>query len=480
MSNKKFFYTTFVALFAMWFAPQTVFSQIILEPVKPLPLMESYRWKLVYTSTEKRPDGDVWKWEHYESNDQAVRTITAKNGDFITIIEKPGGNYADNSFSKDERNIGGFRITFYDGAYVECYIDDPKWAIQRYRSTYIYHFPNGNILFSRNDKAGIGGLTMEKFLKRSDLTNKEKQYNDRKSILRPFFSSDSQEGYRFIFHDDPNHYYSIQNKGVRKSDRLYCIDEMGEAHAFMHTADGEHFYYASIKDTVRSVRESYVPDPHYPDGKIKKTYVYYTNDDYVVIKQGDVVEGKIHRNGGILEIKNMNNNAICRLSMPNGDMFTGAFLEFDESHPSRIIAGDFPLQQFLQAESLTPLQGVWIRNGKSEEIVNGMLKADYEKAVAAQRAQKNAKEQAAYNDLCKKYGKEYVDAALRGQIVVGMPEKLFLGIWKGQQSPDQQIGTSKLYRRWTSTASHKLIQSVWITDGRVSSIINGENYLNGL
>jgi hypothetical protein len=81
---------------------------------------------------------------------------------------------------------------------------------------------------------------------------------------------------------------------------------------------------------------------------------------------------------------------------------------------------------------------------------------------------------------CKKYGKEYVDAALRGQIVVGMPEKLFLGIWKGQQSPDQQIGTSKLYRRWTSTASHKLIQSVWITDGRVSSIINGENYLNGL
>ena len=80
-------------------------------------------------------------------------------------------------------------------------------------------------------------------------------------------------------------------------------------------------------------------------------------------------------------------------------------------------------------------------------------------AIAKKQA---AKEQAAYNQLCKKYGKKYADAAWNGRIIVGMPEELLKKMYYCVLR--YQSGSSKKY---DSAAAGAII---WVRNGRVSSI----------
>ena len=97
-------------------------------------------------------------------------------------------------------------------------------------------------------------------------------------------------------------------------------------------------------------------------------------------------------------------------------------------------------------------------------VKNGVVSGRKETAAAEKKAQqaKAAKEQAAYNQLCKQYGKKYADAAVNGRIIVGMPEELMKKLYYCVLR--YQSASRKKY----DSADARAI--IWVTNGRVSSI----------
>lgn len=91
--------------------------------------------------------------------------------------------------------------------------------------------------------------------------------------------------------------------------------------------------------------------------------------------------------------------------------------------------------------------------------ISNKEQAAKDNAVAKKQA---AKEQAAYNQLCKKYGKKYADAAWNGRIIVGMPEELMKKLYYCVLR--YQSASRKKY----DSADARAI--IWVTNGRVSSI----------
>ena len=81
--------------------------------------------------------------------------------------------------------------------------------------------------------------------------------------------------------------------------------------------------------------------------------------------------------------------------------------------------------------------------------------------AAIEKKEQQAK-QAAYNQLCKKYGKKYADAAWNGRIIVGMPEELMKKLYYCVLR--YQSASRKKY----DSADARAI--IWVTNGRVSSI----------
>lgn len=87
---------------------------------------------------------------------------------------------------------------------------------------------------------------------------------------------------------------------------------------------------------------------------------------------------------------------------------------------------------------------------------------------------------AAYDALCKKYGKKYADDAKAGRITIGMPEGLLISAFKTKLV--EKTASSKLYRVYgwgvtdygsSATISNNAhTKSVWVTNGKVSSVRN--------
>lgn len=94
----------------------------------------------------------------------------------------------------------------------------------------------------------------------------------------------------------------------------------------------------------------------------------------------------------------------------------------------------------------------------------------------AYKEQKEEKE--AYDTLCKRFGKKYIDDVIAGKITVGMPEDLLTTAFK--TALVRESGKSRLYRiyGWGTTNFGQTIsntahtKSVWVTNGKVSDIIN--------
>lgn len=98
-----------------------------------------------------------------------------------------------------------------------------------------------------------------------------------------------------------------------------------------------------------------------------------------------------------------------------------------------------------------------------------------ESQVQANAKKKEQENLQAYNELCAKYGKKYVDAAAKGDLIVGMPEGLFGMVNYGfELSTD--LGKSKKYylhprvRKLGLVEKNNIIGSCWVENGKVSSI----------
>ena len=160
------------------------------------------------------------------------------------------------------------------------------------------------------------------------------------------------------------------------------------------------------------------------------------------------------------------------------------------------------LSSSLDAMGAKPFYGsLTTADGKSEEYLRGMKRADYDKWMAeedakreaelrrqkaqdeadlaawkAKKAAKAKEEKKAYDALCKKYGKQYVDAAKNYQIIVGMPEELMIAQFAPQLELREQGSSYKVYYRRIP----KLIKSkyesdytthiIWVRNGKVSNV----------
>lgn len=433
----------------------------IFKPIKPI-YEEEDGWQLVYEEDVIiKGVGNVTA-KHHEKGDEAVRTYLFKDGSFISFLEDENANYHMAPRELDDA-VGTYKLVFKDGSHVEgqifknAYEYDPGRFVNL--NFFKYYFTNGNMYHGFNDFSG-DWMFLSKYQENEDLLKDNGMID---------FNADDQinRGYRkyFVPHENPTKSYRVHNKDqVYMGDRGYVITRTGWPIAFCQKV-GNKYYYANSTDTIVSVQND---------------VIRYSNGDEITMSEinHDTHEiellGSIHRNGGVLTTKKVNGKTRIRLTMPNGDFYTGNFKEFTSS--------GWEVQYFpynaLQHRELNPYNGTWNRGGKLEEFIEGRSRVEVERQQAAEAAKQKAEVKAYYDKICKEYGKKYVDAALMGNVIVGMPEKLFTGSFKTQKV--RTSGVSTLYEVYGFgvvdgfdgiTLSNSVLQmSVWVSQGRVTDV----------
>lgn len=175
----------------------------------------------------------------------------------------------------------------------------------------------------------------------------------------------------------------------------------------------------------------------------------------------------------------------------NGDVYKGAimFSENEYTGPYAEQSGAFDRANLLKANKISDIGRPWygemtkadgtvvvIENGEEDEfetikrtkIAQAKIKED--KAAAKQLAALN-----------QKYGKKYVDAMLKGQVIIGMPEELIqLGIIVDAFLPHFNImttsidyGNGNVCKELTLVSISRLknVGYIWFNGGKVSSIV---------
>lgn len=149
------------------------------------------------------------------------------------------------------------------------------------------------------------------------------------------------------------------------------------------------------------------------------------------------------------------------------------------------------INRFIKANTPSEI-GIEYHNGlltDKDEIVRGyyfrgMNKEQLEKAaqketeeIKRRKAEKDKELQDYYDNLCQKYGKKYVDAALKAEIIVGMPEELVFKRFGNELSPRYDSFSSKSFWWnkpkviWNKGENSHYYYIVNIDDGKVSSVI---------
>lgn len=266
---------------------------------------------------------------------------------------------------------------------------------------------------------------------------------------------------------------SFETYGYLKGDRLYTLSEDGVVYAFKQFVNGIPIS-AIESDTIVDVIIDENKDNLKHPASIK---LKYSNGDFIDCILGPqhlgwkyyIQSGTIHRNGGILNIKKVNDKVVSVLTYPNGDKYAGKF-KLDYSYYAD--DGSFSLGVLSSPELKYDNGTIIKKDGTRIQYKKGKT----EQQIAAERQAQAAKVTEQYNMLCKKYGKQYVDAALQQKPIVGMPEELLKSAFNLQLV--EQSTYSKLYRiigwGWTnfgktlSDSVHKY--SIWVRNGRVTNV----------
>ena len=149
----------------------------------------------------------------------------------------------------------------------------------------------------------------------------------------------------------------------------------------------------------------------------------------------------------------------------------GHMYEFGEGNGNEVtICLDSALVWYKKAAVIDP---------KNEEYVTA-VKYKMKTGGDYYKHKEQVEKKAAYDTLCKKYGKKYADDAKAGRITIGMPEGLLISAFKTKLV--EKNASSKLYRvyGWAVTdygssatiSNNAHTQSVWVTNGKVSSVRN--------
>lgn len=175
----------------------------------------------------------------------------------------------------------------------------------------------------------------------------------------------------------------------------------------------------------------------------------------------------------------------------NGDVYKGA-VKYSENKSIGLSggdSGDFERANLLKVNKISDIGRPWygdmtkadgtvvvIRSGEEDEFET--VKRTKIAQAKIQEEKAAAKQQAALNQ---KYGKKYVDAMLKGQVIIGMPEELIrLGIIADAFLPRFNImttnidyGNGNVCKDLTlgSASRVKSVGYIWFNGGKVSSIV---------
>ena len=181
-------------------------------------------------------------------------------------------------------------------------------------------------------------------------------------------------------------------------------------------------------------------------------------------------------------------NKGCTIIYNNGDVYKGD-ITFNENESGGYGYSAFYIANLLKFNKISdigrPLYGemtkadgtvVVIRSGEEDEFETIKRTKIAQAKIKEEKAA--AKQQAALNQ---KYGKKYVDAMLKGQVIIGMPEELIqLGICVEAFLPRFNImttsidyGNGNVCKDLTlvSTSRLKNVGYIWFNGGKVSSIV---------
>jgi len=467
---KKLFLTVIAVLFTIPSFAQSESSEYNLPYVKPtLDKVSPDKVKPDVTLTRTITLEDGTKCEEYKYEEDFdeffLYTYKKKNGDFYTIGTFKGTAKDNNSLNKyltlqipenhfypKEINIAlDSRITIGEKVVMTTVRDNTLNCI--------YEFPNGLIYKYVKD---VGEIIY--------LPNEYDKGIKRIGVPGPKELRDDEEIYEGTLY------------GYPVNDRLYQIIE-GELKPIAQKF-GERFYFANQSDTIINVTES-------QKGSFNTVEIKYKNgDSFSTMLNGHFDYGTIHRNGGIITFKK---DVKPTLTLPDGTKYV---LEDVRANPNykpfdygqecymngrRVCNYDYEkelsFQCLLQADELIiRTADVTYPDGSTDKIVDYKSKKQTEKENEAV-----TKEQ--YNELCRMYGKKYVDAALEGSItqkapIIGMPERLFVGAYKAERF--SQTGNTTSYRvygwgvtnnRKAMTLGDKILKyTVTVKNGKVASV----------
>ena len=387
---------------------------------------------------------------------EGVRVFRFGNGDFITFPDGKDDGYDNRKPSRNHYSLGDWQLTADNGCVVKCQDGIVK-----------VDFPSG---YSISNKY------------KSNLTWEVDDAKPRLSI-REFFG----DLLYFPNQNTPLTFYDVKTKsnekiynpfktyGYLNNDRLYYVTEEGVVYPYKQKVDN--FYISAIaSDTIIKAIFDRQDDWNatlkleYSNGDNINCVFDAATNDYLI------KSGTIHRNGGVLSIKEVNGRIVKVLSFPNGDKYAGEFrYEFD----NRLKVGSpfvFTDKFKLSDLSLPELQywnGTLMKaNGKRIVFEEGQT----EQQKLAERQAQNAKAKTQYNQLCKEYGRKYVDAALAQTPIVGMPEKLLQAAFSLKL-----IESGTYYKKYRITglgwkdfgrtlSDNALLYTVWVRNGRVTDV----------
>ena len=277
-------------------------------------------------------------------------------------------------------------------------------------------------------------------------------------IIFKYIKPSNREKVKRIF----NRYLDYNSRAL---DRLSEVEREKEKSEQMEEIKRSNSETYKLPVTSHDSVTSIIYDGDNPDNNQKIKITYVNGDEvYIDAESGNLLDSThIHKNNGLLEYKD---NQVY-FTLKDGRKFRAeSFKEINAIHTESILAFD----------SLTPWYGLMINTDNTGvNIVEGLSKEEKAAKEEAERkkaeAEKEKKEREQYSILCKKFGKTYVDAALKGKVVIGMPELLLVATFK--PTLKQETANKKLYYIYEIPLfSSNLKKIVWVTNGKVSSIRN--------
>lgn len=421
------------------------------------------------------------KCEHYENDKgEKCRVFINAKGDYITIPEDKDGFDFEPSYNSYyiDNYSGPYKLHVNDGGILEIGAVDTR---NNYMGNNLiikkYTFKNGNVVYFGSDTYEPGGVYSWSDFKNgmmvdksiSDMLTVDYYYNfilgkNKDYVLQ--LSSDSNKLLSTKIYRSSNrcnwHY-----RGIKIDGGVYSLNTEGNLVLIAKEFEGD-FIPCVASDSIISF--SYTNSYNYE--------IRYANGDWFCFK-GGYPYGQLHRGNAILMLDGSDSNEWARIKNSDGSVFAGSI-----AWNLNLVTGwsdpfDLAIANWL------PYKGrLRYPDGRSVDYISGESEVDRNARQKAAEEKKNAEIKAIYNEACKKYGKKYVDAATQGNIIVGMPEELFVIVFKPRLVKSEThrncyyVYGMSMNNSGTRITNKKVTKMVWVTNGKVSSITNNPKVIS--